>query len=375
MGPPAFFRGIRQQLFAQANLPTRHRTKSSMARASLPSRSSIYSQTVIHCEGRGRGSFPIGTTSLVVRASQCFQPPSHFAGHRPSFSTVSASSTPAPPPPSPPSTSLLDSAAVSDLLGPIDLAAYVFSTLHEGLGPLVHAAIDPYASAWWMAVVIGTVAFRTALTLPLAVVQRRRMKRWLEVQGLIEGWASTLKEGEKRRSRMSMGGGGGAADGVEKKFRAKVRQLYSQHRCHPLQTFLLPWVQIPLFVTISLALRSMVAFPLPSLFGLIPAGTDPLVPLPGLSEGGVLWFVNLTQPDPTVLLPIMVGALNWANVEVNMSNIAKPTARQKALKLLFQSVALVTVPVATQVPAIIALYWVTSSGYSLLQNYLIRRFV
>ncbi|KAJ1555611.1 Cytochrome c oxidase assembly protein cox18, mitochondrial [Cladochytrium tenue] len=211
---------------------------------------------------------------------------------------------------------------------PVDLLAAYFAQSHMAVEPLVQAlGGGAYAPTWWAGVIAGTVVLRLALTAPLAVVQRRRMRRWAEVQGMIGGWASTLKAAGARRERVASAvataegpnvgtsGAERAAANAEAKarFKAKVRQLYRQHRCHPLQTFLLPWVQIPLFVTASLALRSLAAYPLPSIFGI----RSREVPASGLDEGGILWFVDLTAPDPTLLLPVAIGIANWANIEVN----------------------------------------------------------
>ena len=38
--------------------------------------------------------------------------------------------------------------------------------------------------------------------------------------------------------------------------------------------------------------------------------------LDSLSTGGALWFSNLTVPDSTMLLPVLLGAINLVNVEV-----------------------------------------------------------
>ena len=37
-----------------------------------------------------------------------------------------------------------------------------------------------------------------------------------------------------------------------------------------------------------------------------------------LSEGGILWFTNLTDPDPWFALPILSGMLLYGNVEMAM---------------------------------------------------------
>ncbi|KAJ3275821.1 Cytochrome c oxidase assembly protein cox18, mitochondrial, partial [Blyttiomyces sp. JEL0837] len=88
----------------------------------------------------------------------------------------------------------------------------------------------------------------------------------------------------------------------------------------------------------------MAAFPIPFL-------DTPNASVAGLSDGGILWVLDLTVPDPTLILPLLVGGLHLANVEMNTSLVQSPTARQRAFKLLFQSLAVISVPIATQIPA------------------------
>jgi inner membrane protein COX18 len=89
----------------------------------------------------------------------------------------------------------------------------------------------------------------------------------------------------------------------------KASELYKVHKCQPLYTFVLPWVQLPIFVTVSFALRNMAGFP-------IPFFDNVALPVSGFSDGGVMWFLDLTAPDPTLILPLAVGAFHLLNIEV-----------------------------------------------------------
>ena len=40
------------------------------------------------------------------------------------------------------------------------------------------------------------------------------------------------------------------------------------------------------------------------------------LPCPEIASEGVLWFTNLTIPDPTLILPFTIGILNLTNIEV-----------------------------------------------------------
>jgi inner membrane protein COX18 len=73
---------------------------------------------------------------------------------------------------------------------------------------------------------------------------------------------------------------------------------------------LLPYVQIPLFVSMSLTLRHLSAYPLPWF------GKTAEMPALGLSEEGLGWVTDLTVSDPTMIVPVLIGAGNLVNVEV-----------------------------------------------------------
>ena len=89
----------------------------------------------------------------------------------------------------------------------------------------------------------------------------------------------------------------------------KVAQvLYRQEGCHPYKVAFFPWAQLPLWFVLSFTLRNMTGF----LPGLSPREGI----LTGLAPEGMLWFPDLTTPDPYYILPIMLAAANMTNIEV-----------------------------------------------------------
>lgn len=59
----------------------------------------------------------------------------------------------------------------------------------------------------------------------------------------------------------------------------------------------------------SLSIRQLVAFPIPFL------GVD-RVAAHNINIEGLFWFKNLMIPDPHFILPVLVGSLYLANLEV-----------------------------------------------------------
>ncbi|KAJ3004545.1 Cytochrome c oxidase assembly protein cox18, mitochondrial [Thoreauomyces humboldtii] len=145
-------------------------------------------------------------------------------------------------------------------------------------------------------------------------------------------------------------------------YKAKASSLYSLYRCHPLKTLLLPWTQIPLWITVSLSLRSMAAFPAPFL-------ETPVAAVEGFATGGTSWFVDLAAQDPTMIFPLSIGFMHLCNIELNRSMV-RATGRKDNLLLtsFFRALSILIIPVATQVPMALNLYWATSAAFSLTQN-------
>ena len=90
--------------------------------------------------------------------------------------------------------------------------------------------------------------------------------------------------------------------------RKVARELYRQEGCHPYKVAFLPWVQLPLWFVLSFALRNMT--------GVFPWLSPPEDVLTGLAAEGMLWFPDLTAPDPYCILPILLAATNLMNIEV-----------------------------------------------------------
>ena len=87
-----------------------------------------------------------------------------------------------------------------------------------------------------------------------------------------------------------------------------ARDLYTQEGCSPYRVAILPWVQLPLWITLSFALRNM--------SGVFPTGQSTNDVVTTLTTEGCLWFHDLTVPDPYHLLPVLLVATNLGNIEV-----------------------------------------------------------
>ncbi|KAJ3395914.1 Cytochrome c oxidase assembly protein cox18, mitochondrial [Lobulomyces angularis] len=164
---------------------------------------------------------------------------------------------------------------------------------------------------------------------------------------VLKAWENTLKVNlkgpmtlESLRNRENI---------FEKKLKEKTKELYKINDCSPLKTFLTPWVQVPLFISLSLTLRKMSAFPIPWIQSI--EDCKDLVLTKGFDTEGIYWFINLSEPDPFVLLPFITSALHLTNIELQFQG-SPEVMKYKLLKLCFRVVSLLIIPIGTQLPSV-----------------------
>ncbi|XP_015272011.1 PREDICTED: mitochondrial inner membrane protein COX18 [Gekko japonicus] len=143
-----------------------------------------------------------------------------------------------------------------------------------------------------------------------------------------------------------------------------VSELYIRDNCHPFKASLLIWIQVPVWVFVSMALRN---------FSIGRTASEAELPIQEqLSVGGTLWFMDLTAPDHTLILPITLGLLNLLIVEIFVLQKTRLSRIQKCTTHIFRGMSALMVPVAASVPSAMALYWVSSSFMGLSHNLLLR---
>ncbi|KAF9285707.1 Cytochrome c oxidase assembly protein cox18, mitochondrial [Mortierella alpina] len=223
----------------------------------------------------------------------------------------------------------------------------------------IHSAGLP----WWATIFCATFLLRTAITTPVAIYQQRAVGRMIALTPVLQAWLETLKSSIRVDHKLKGRDYASFNSEIREAYRVKTQELYSANRCNPRVSFLLPWVQIPLFITMSLTIRGMAGYPLPFL------GDSSLPAEPGFADGGAMWFTDLAASDPTWIMPIAVGATNLLNVELNGLMMSKtPTRNQKIFRNIFRALAISMVPIAHEAPMAICLYWLSSGSYSVFQN-------
>lgn len=229
---------------------------------------------------------------------------------------------------------------------------------------------DTTGLSWPALIPLSTIGLRLALTTPLAVLNRKRAQKQAKLAPLLQAMVPVFK------AQLAAGAAAKRHDltaeqiGVlATKERRKQRiNLYREAKCQNWRMLLLPAVQIPLFVAMSLTLRSMCGW---SVLDAIPLE-------PGFTEQGFGWIQSLDRPDNYGVLPLAVGAFSLGNLELHSRNL--PANQQgpsvaAALMNFSRFGCLLFMAMAFQAPAAIGLYWLSSNAFSFVQTALMDKYL
>ncbi|KAJ1679504.1 hypothetical protein EV182_001910 [Spiromyces aspiralis] len=248
---------------------------------------------------------------------------------------------------------------------------------------------------WWAVIVGSAWLLRLTTTFPIAIYQQRTQARRQQLAPEIK--AIVGQEMGKIRRQLRVPGSKARPSLqqvnqiINSQVKKRVTELYVKHGCHPVFEILLPFVQIPLWLTVSFTLRHMCGLPIPFVTypEVGPGQTLPILPVEGMTSEGLLWFSNLQVPDTTWLLPLGVGVMYELNsllvyrrasamreqqqaVAEEASNDVRAAKRIPLSRRLLDAamfvMPVVMVPIAGYLPSALNLYWIASAAFSLTQN-------
>jgi len=138
---------------------------------------------------------------------------------------------------------------------------------------------------------------------------------------------------------------------IPTQYKTKVKELYKRHDCHPYKTLAIPFVQIPLFIIVSMTIRAMAGSAV-----LFLGDISHLIPLEiGFETGGIEAIQsNLTLRDTTAFLPVMTGLCNLLNVELNAATVKEGAKLRKQVLItwVLRGVSLLIIPIGMQAPSV-----------------------
>ena len=219
-----------------------------------------------------------------------------------------------------------------------DFFSRLFDPIVNVLGQvLLYFHEGPLGAPWWVSIALLTVVVRSIL-FPLTVKQVKNMRAMQDLRPEMEKIRAQFPNNRQRQQEEMM-------------------KLYQDRKVNPLGGCLPILVQMPVFIGIFYVIRE---------FGGYRIGDRTVAPTePTFHEGGILWFQNLSNPDPTYLLPIISAVTMLAATEITAKNI-DPQQRW-LMRLLPVGITVFLI----NFPAGLFVYWITSNLVTLVQNYVI----
>lgn len=257
-------------------------------------------------------------------------------------------------------------------------ASFEFSTV---LQPVHHALQSAHAYTglpWYVMIPLATLTLRATVTLPISILNRKRAQKQASLQPLLQAMTPVLKA--KLAASSAAQSGKLSIEQINviamKERRKRRVALFKKFKCQSWKSIvILPMIQIPLWATMSLVIRSM-------------CGWQAMPGIPKESafiHESFLWLPNLTEADPYGILPVCIGVFALANVEWNALVAMNPTAvamrnRGKAsAPVIFSNISriatLLFMTASFQAPSAVCLYWLSSNIFSLGQNLMLDRYL
>lgn len=137
----------------------------------------------------------------------------------------------------------------------------------------------------------------------------------------------------------------------------QTRALFKKYDCNPLVSIAAPLATMPIFMSMFFALRRA-----PEIFPDL------------LSNGGMLWFPDLTAADPYMAMPIMSMITFLGMTELGKEQMmASDPARGRLMVNFFRGIALLMVPFTMDFNAAVFCYWTTNNTWSFLQAMVLKQ--
>nr|XP_050866850.1 cytochrome c oxidase assembly protein COX18, mitochondrial isoform X1 [Vespula vulgaris] len=218
---------------------------------------------------------------------------------------------------------------------------------------------------WWATIVLATSLLRLTISLPLSVYQQNINAKLENLKHEMVGITTNLR----RKSKEDMFKYEWSEEYTRRMYNRSVRKAWKdlivRDNCHPMKNIFLLYIEVPILILLTFSLRNLCyMFPEPNIYAYEIYNE--------LTTGGFGWILNLAEIDHFFILPILIGLINLANIEIAvMMRLKEPTRLQKGFFIFFRLVALAIIPLAPYIPSSLSLYWMTSSAFSLCQKLLL----
>lgn len=139
----------------------------------------------------------------------------------------------------------------------------------------------------------------------------------------------------------------------------ELMMLYKKHNVSPLGSCLISFVQLPLFFAFLEAIQRIPAIFEGSL-GAFQLGTTPFI---GLGNGNFYY----------IILILLIILTTYISFKYSMASANAMPEQQKQMKYMLGFMVVFIAIASFTLPTAIALYWIVTNGYIIVQNYIFRK--
>lgn len=214
--------------------------------------------------------------------------------------------------------------------GPVDLATYLLHNIHMTTG-----------LPWWGTLAAATLCVRTFM-FPIVIRSTKNVQRLQVIKKDVEALSEKMKAAQN------------TDPSLVQHYAGELRGLFKKHDCHPLRSFQMPLIQMPIFMSFFFSIQRLAA---DGLGGFTPEQI-------GMTTEGLAHITNLAVPDPMYIMPVLTSATMLAVIELGADGNA-PMAGQ--MKMIMRGMSVVIIPFTASMPAGLFAYWMTNNMFSLSQ--------
>ncbi|CAG2175939.1 unnamed protein product [Oppiella nova] len=168
--------------------------------------------------------------------------------------------------------------------------------------------------SWSAEIAVVTIAIRALITFPLTVGQHKILAKYDALRPELIQFGQRLKKEVDSAQYLYNWSPIKAKLMYNLRMKQETKRLIIRDNCHPMKGSIVVWVQIPVWVILSHAIRNM-SFMYPI------ADHNSQLIHSQLSTEGILWFSNLTLSDPYLVLPFLTAVVNLTIVQVIVSQL------------------------------------------------------
>jgi YidC/Oxa1 family membrane protein insertase len=194
--------------------------------------------------------------------------------------------------------------------------------------------------------IVGTTLAFRVLLFPLFVKGQRNSSRMAHCQPELK---KLMEQMDKQK--------GNVDQAAQLRYTQQVKALFKKYDCSFFGSLVAPLASAPMFMSFFFGLKNA-----PEIFPEL------------LATGGMLWFPDLTVPDPYVIMPVLSATTFLLMTEVGKDQMmASDPVRGQTMVNVFRALAVAMVPLTMNFNSAVFVYWTTNNSFSLFQSILLKQ--